>query len=126
MKVEIDRDNRSVFFQQYHRQYVDSSSGRCRLRDADGVDNINWIELIPLSDISDEDALEFSDIRKIGLPSIKLGKRMIEMFVNGDDINLEEVDYLRSKGYALPWMNLSVDALVKIGWVKLRVPKNED
>jgi hypothetical protein len=29
-------------------------------------------------------------------------------------------DYLRSKGYALPWMGLSVDELVEYGWVKLK------
>ena len=30
------------------------------------------------------------------------------------------VDYLRSKGYALPWMDLSVEDLVKYGWIKLK------
>lgn len=29
-------------------------------------------------------------------------------------------DYLRSKGYALPWMDLSVDDLVEYGWIKLK------
>ena len=29
-------------------------------------------------------------------------------------------DYLRSKGYALPWMDLSVEDLVEYGWVKLK------
>ncbi|OPC11944.1 hypothetical protein BAX93_05435 [Elizabethkingia meningoseptica] len=30
------------------------------------------------------------------------------------------IDYLRSKGYALPWMGLSVEKLVEYGWVKLK------
>lgn len=30
-----------------------------------------------------------------------------------------EVDYLRSKGYALPWMGLTVEDLVSYGWVQL-------
>jgi hypothetical protein len=28
-------------------------------------------------------------------------------------------DYLRSKGYALPWMGLSVEEMVEAGWIKL-------
>jgi len=30
------------------------------------------------------------------------------------------VDHLRSKGYALPWMGLSVDQMVEAGWIKLK------
>lgn len=30
------------------------------------------------------------------------------------------VDYLRSKGYALPWMGLSVEEMVEAGWIKLK------
>ena len=30
-----------------------------------------------------------------------------------------QVDYLRSKGYALPFMEYSVDELVELGWVRL-------
>ena len=29
-------------------------------------------------------------------------------------------DYLRSKGYALPWMDLSVEDLQNYGWIKLK------
>lgn len=30
------------------------------------------------------------------------------------------IDYLRSKGYALPWMGLSVDEMVEAGWINLQ------
>lgn len=30
------------------------------------------------------------------------------------------VDYLRSKGYALPWMGYSVEDMVQAGWIKLK------
>lgn len=30
------------------------------------------------------------------------------------------VDYLRSKGYALPFMGLSVEKLIEYGWLKLK------
>lgn len=32
---------------------------------------------------------------------------------------IEECDYFRSKGYALPWMGLSVAKLEEYGWIKL-------
>lgn len=38
---------------------------------------------------------------------------------NSTDI-LHGFDYLRSKGYALPWMGLSVDEMVAAGWIKLK------
>lgn len=37
---------------------------------------------------------------------------------NESDISIA-VDYLRSRGYALPWMGLSVDEMVEAGWIKL-------
>lgn len=32
------------------------------------------------------------------------------------------IDLIRSKGYALPYMGLSVETLVEYGWVKLKSP----
>ncbi|PZO33206.1 MAG: hypothetical protein DCE86_05470 [Flavobacteriaceae bacterium] len=32
---------------------------------------------------------------------------------------LKDFDYLRSKGYALPWMGISVQKQIEYGWVKL-------
>lgn len=32
---------------------------------------------------------------------------------------VEQNDYLRSKGYALPWMGISVEEQISKGWVKL-------
>ena len=39
---------------------------------------------------------------------------------NGIKNWLHVFDYLRSKGYALPWMDLLVEDLVEYGWVKLK------
>lgn len=38
---------------------------------------------------------------------------------------LEVTDFLRSRGYALPWMGLSVEELVNRGWVILKGENNE-
>lgn len=32
------------------------------------------------------------------------------------------IDYLRSKGYALPWMGLTAQEMVEAGWIKLIEP----
>jgi hypothetical protein len=46
--------------------------------------------------------------------------RSIHHWVGTKKIGSKECDYLRSKGYALPWMDLSVEDLVEYGWIKLK------
>lgn len=65
--------------------------------------------LTPLSQITDE------DIDVIDMPYISIKDHLFN-----DIISQFEADYLRSKGYAVPWRDLSVDDLVKFGWVKLK------
>lgn len=42
---------------------------------------------------------------------------------NRDETYWRALDFLRSKGYVLPWMGLSVAEMVKSGWVKLKESK---
>lgn len=35
-------------------------------------------------------------------------------------LNLEQIDFLRSKGYALPYMGASVETMIEWGWIKLK------
>lgn len=90
--------------------------------------------LKPLSSITDEDALE---LHKISYPedinhSVTGGFRIlacidnnIRNFKDGTEIvfkllpGLNTADYLRSKGYAISWMGLSVEQQIKYGWIKL-------
>lgn len=44
---------------------------------------------------------------------------------NGGVINLHAVDYLRSKGYAIPFMEYSVEELVNLGWMRLVISLQE-
>lgn len=39
--------------------------------------------------------------------------------IGSSNYNYEEITYLRSKGYALPWMGLSVEQQIEYGWIKL-------
>lgn len=87
------------------------------------------LELIPLSSISDE------DVRKV-FPEYPYGLDRSEIHVDVENkdyhikiwlgvscktkfFSLSDIQYLISKGYALPWMGLSVEKQIEYGWVKL-------
>ena len=88
-----------------------------------------YLELTPLSEISDEDAEHIAKYRykSSKMLSSQIGKGIIDDYLNrvheNANFNIEqyEIDYLRSKGYALPYMDLSVEDLISYGWIKLRV-----
>lgn len=148
MKTENTLENKARFFAQYFGQHVlYFSSDFLRKIDnltLDSVENDDYLELKPLSQISDEDVIQgimltynktydelgkilevnhyftFSGITSIGLGCNSKTFRSLHHW-NGDrKIGSEECDYLRSKGYALPYMDLSVDNLIEYGWIKLK------
>lgn len=89
--------------------------------------------LTPLSMISDEDAITVAKMHKFTTPNgdeiyAKVGRDMIfrtyGMFNLPIDprmcLPLETGDFLRSKGYALPFLDTSVEDLISHGWLKLK------
>jgi len=109
------------------------------------------IELTPLSQITDEDAIEVAKLQAPTFDSqskvlrfdnsieihrlnyvvkitheISTFHRGILLMVGGSVQNMYAhdclvfIDYLRSRGYALPYLDASVEDLVKKGWVKLK------
>lgn len=88
-----------------------------------------FLELKPLSKITDEDAIEISKIFGWNHYSDESKISQVRNFVidcsnyhssnisSNENFNL--IDFLRSKGYALPFMEYSVDELVSFGWVRL-------
>jgi hypothetical protein len=151
MKTQNTLENKAKFFAQYWGQKVlsdISNSGNKEIYPVDtsnmyGIDR-SYLELKPLSQISDEDAIqgimftynktydELGEILEVknyftfsDITSIELGRnfktyRQIHHW-NGDrKIGSKECDYFRSKGYALPYMDLSVDNLIEYGWIKLK------
>jgi hypothetical protein len=99
-----------------------------------------FLELKRLSAISNEDAIEVAKLNKsinwnndktpeVWLNSfqdtvVSNGRGLIDKYgqtivTNLDYLNFEQVDLLRSKGYCLPFMGLSVLKLVELGWVRL-------
>ena len=148
MKIQNTLENKTKFFAQYWGQHVlYFSSDFLRKIDSltlDSVENDDYLELTPLSQISDEDVIRgimftynktYEDLVEIlevkhyntfsSITTIKTGQnfktsRSIHHW-NGDrKIGSKECDYFRSKGYALPWMDLSVEDLIEYGWVKLK------
>lgn len=88
-----------------------------------------YLILKPLSSISDEDLIQVSKYigqdRGVGFEEIV--KRNVFGYMYGrlmPSIEIHKsilvIDFLRSRGYALPWMGLSVEEQVNRGWVKLK------
>jgi len=82
-----------------------------------------YLKLKPLSKITKK------DLEKIGFGNIS-NKKVTFDFLNYNYwwssscgmhgiLLLKDIDYLRSKGYALPFMEYSVEDLISLGWVRL-------
>lgn len=84
-----------------------------------------YLELKPLSSITDEDAIEVSTIWGSEVPSKIIGRSLV-LRIAGASPKIETefrnaigvIDYLRFKGYALPFMGLSVEKMIEYGWIK--------
>lgn len=85
-----------------------------------------FLQLKPLSKITDEDAVGVANIISTTIHD-SVSKELV--FYYKEDIlkdpevlcfaSYKTVDYMQSKGYALPFMEYSVDDLVSLGWVRL-------
>lgn len=136
MKTQNTLENKARFFAQYFGQHVlYFSSDFLRKIDnltLDSIENDDYLELKHISQISDEDAIEVSKIFGLGHLSGAIKELILSIFrtsindsgttssTNGIKNWLHVFDYLRSKGYALPYMDLSVEDLVEYGWIKLK------
>jgi hypothetical protein len=193
--MELNKENKALFIAQYYGQTVaghecdkcdfklteislldlevglwgDWSGGtnpQCACNDIVSVSDV-WLNLKPLSSITDEDAIEVArialyapqldewnpdewnpdevwigegDIDNRGNHTLEVGMRCWNGLLNINDISgsitlhdeeceMQEIynlsaiiDFLRSKGYALPWIGISVEDQVKAGWIKLINP----
>ncbi|MFP7656107.1 hypothetical protein [Chryseobacterium proteolyticum] len=154
--MENTLENKARFFAQYWGQNV--------YRIKDGIDEpgkniinddlVAFLELKPLSMISDEEAIE---VAKIVSPMLFEGngddgghvvdktekewisvihkRKIISVDIDFDGYVYEYhedenylrpirssygTDFLRSKGYALPWNGLSVEKMIEYGWIKIK------
>lgn len=124
-------ENRSKFFALYWRQKVGFSKYKIRLAiNRTNISHIEYLELTPLSEISDE------DLNNINF-QFPMGRDGVDIYftennytfhwraskgtqVKEGHLILKDFDYLRSKGYALPYLDLSVEDLIEYGWIKIK------
>ncbi len=154
--MENNLENKARFIAQYYGVKALYVGGVGVVRIGYGGWNLKhpdfFLELTPLSKISDEDAIEVSkllgyitkrtivrdtDCISIFLyteddydvqPTFNIQYDGYAYFSNGDTwednfqrgADVSAYDYLRSKGYALPYMDLSVEDLINYGWIRLK------
>lgn len=136
MEIENTPENKARFFALYWGQEV--------IRRKDFVNTLHkvsehmqlghnnlYLELIPLSQITDEDAefvigsiecqMSQSDINN-GCYGMSPSGIFIDSLMGHNSYHLgyREVDYLRFKGYAVKWVNISIEKQIEYGWVKLK------
>lgn len=143
MKAEINLKNKEKFFGLYWGQLLarypeNVSALSWNVSDAleSGIEN-RFLQLKPLSSISDEDSIFLTNLEGNchqmdwdNTQFLNRGKNIAKWLIDelenrySNSVFTTEkfiwvVDYLRSKGYALPWMGLSVKEMVEAGWIKL-------
>jgi hypothetical protein len=130
--MENTLENKAKFFAQYWGQEVVITDGILRVASV-GTLKKAWViqshlELTAISSITDEDAIEVSNIVRDVTHGKSFDTRVdnIKQLAKYYAIDYSAVsDYLRSKGYALPLMRLSVEEQVNRGWIVLKTKKNE-
>lgn len=109
-KTENNLENKKRFFALYWGQNVyKCANGYPVALNPCSINNSDYLLLKPLSKISDE------DLKVLGFGNIHAFK----VLYNKEKLILSEVDFLRSKGYAVPYMDLSVKDLIEYGWIKI-------
>lgn len=138
--MESNLENKARFFALYYGQKVLKSTVTDNAN-IDYFENLlhergfqyNYLELTPLSSITDEDCIDVYQIaRKYkrwmyskDTAQIAKGSEIVQDIINSGTHWTpkqlsETIDYLRSKGYALPFMGLSVETMIEYGWIKLK------
>ena len=135
--MENTQENKARFFAQYWGQRIMAIT----VNENDFCQKIGFthmnkyhlenchIELKPLSSITKEHLTEIAKFYESTAHNIKLNDDQVEFdFIYGDEhasgaIQVDSdycLDYLRSKGFAMDWMGLSVKKQIDHGWVKLK------
>jgi len=90
-----------------------------------------FLELKPLSKLSDNDIkhwaylifdseFEIKDIyQNANGVWVIINKNEVPFFIQPNDCNMKQIDYLRSRGYVVPFMEYSIEDLVRLGWVRV-------
>ena len=131
MKTQNTLENKTKFFAQYWGQkvYVYDNHSPKTIDSDKYIDNVSpkhYLKLKSLSQISDKDLEKCLNILGQQLDLESFRESFIEGLSNRDfyaqfyPVRAIEIgDYLRSKGYALPYIDLSIEDLISYNWIKL-------
>ena len=130
METKINNENKARFFALYWYQFVGKEFERTELGHAvvnsDSIKRLDYLHLKPIESINDEDAIgmvlfceDLGDQKDFKILS-KHGKEIITYDSVLGTLKPHHYDFLRSKGYAIPWMGISVEHMVFSGWLKLK------
>ena len=135
--MENNSENKLKFFVQYFGQKVLIVSGFKLARPVNGhylyysthnKENF-YLELRSIESITDDECIEYFNFkhsnskflineveRKTKILDIKNEVRWLRIREKFTSI---EIDFFRSKGFLLPFMNLTTDQILKFGWAKI-------
>jgi len=120
-------ENKAKFFALYWEQKIlkDKAGQTFNVCSNINLKHESWfIELKPLSQISDEDALWYSKQVFVDEYVQSVDEEiLIQKIKKANHFNLKDpyrMDYLRSKGYALPWLDISIEEQIEFGWIVLK------
>lgn len=141
--MELTNELKARFFALYWGQQVGKIEptkeylGLCWVKHFDSLhpvispSELSYLELRPLSSITEEEATEVAntvypyvtDSERVDLDAIV--KYLTGIYpIDGSEDTTNNMfhlcDYLRSKGFALPFMGISVDEMLKAEWIKLK------
>lgn len=120
MKAKINNNNKARFIALYvpYRKLCFDTINNEEI----DIENIT-LNLKPLSQISDEDAMEIGYQQCDDELNFNYGMSPSGCFLDEigdmDEFLSSDADYFRSRGYALPWMGLTVEEQIEAGWIKL-------
>lgn len=134
--MENTLEEKAKFFAQYYNQVVMGEiETNYHPLDRSVVDNYNisgslrrgafknaFIELTGLSSITNEDAIEVCNIFRgegvdnSGGLSLSFCNRYMSRIIQSTGA----YQYLQSKGYALPFQDLTIEQLIEYGWITLK------
>lgn len=119
-------ENKTAFLDQYSGQEILAFVRNPYIKFTVAGEDIDLLEydselylvLKPLSSITDEDAIAVADI--VRLSSTERDREVKARDLLSSYITSQVADYLRSKSYALPFRDISVEEQISFGWIKLQ------
>lgn len=141
--MKINNENKAKFFVQYWGQKVLSNDfriankiGNLKVKGREITLHSHFLELKSLSDISDEDAV---GVYNILYPETKWADdykiKEVKSWLN-NEFGISNIfhkwdvghifDFLRDRGYLVPFLGLSCEELIESGWTKYRKEVQND